>query len=195
MEEKNIYQKLLNIKKQCSYLKKDAEGFKFHYASAEHVYGALNPLLIEQGLFITKDVENVEVVTVANKPTYLVNLLFTITNVDKPTEQVKVKWFGSGENGADKGYGSALTYGLRYFLLSQFDIATGKDDPDAKQAKKPVTEKTNDEVLASINNIDSKEKLIKLDTWLKAHPNFKKVEAIVKAFNIVEIKYSPVKTK
>jgi hypothetical protein len=34
-------------------------------------------------------------------------------------------------NAFDKGYGSALTYGERYYLLKTFHIATDRDDVDA----------------------------------------------------------------
>ena len=40
-------------------------------------------------------------------------------------------WAGSGMNAFDKGYGSALTYGERYYLLKTFHIATDRDDVDA----------------------------------------------------------------
>lgn len=48
-------------------------------------------------------------------------------------------------NGQEKGIGSALTYGKRYYLLQFFNIPTPEDDPDAmekKEAQTPMPEET-----------------------------------------------------
>ena len=54
---------------------------------------------------------------------------FTWVCVD--TGETDVNLFGAnGQNGFDKGVGSALTYAERYFLLKYFHIATDEDDID-----------------------------------------------------------------
>ena len=61
---------------------------------------------------------------------YNLEFLFTWINVDDPKDREEIRWFASGINGNEKGVGSAMTYSLRYFMLDQFQIPTGKDDPD-----------------------------------------------------------------
>lgn len=52
--------------------------------------------------------------------------------VDAEDGEVLVeKWAGTGQNNFDKGFGSALTYGERYYLLKTFHIPTDRDDVDA----------------------------------------------------------------
>ena len=50
-------------------------------------------------------------------------------------QEVCVKWFGSGINGDEKGFGSALTYAERYFMIKQFNIPMDNDDPDSFKDK------------------------------------------------------------
>ena len=46
-------------------------------------------------------------------------------------ETISQEWASTGCNGLDKGFGSALTYGERYYLLKLFHIQTDTDDVDA----------------------------------------------------------------
>jgi hypothetical protein len=56
------------------------------------------------------------------------------TWVDCETGETDVNMFAAnGQNDWEKGLGSALTYGERYFLLKYFHIATDEDDVDARQ--------------------------------------------------------------
>ena len=53
------------------------------------------------------------------------------TWIDIETGEKDENLFGAnGQNGFDKGVGSALTYAERYFLLKYFHIATDEDDID-----------------------------------------------------------------
>lgn len=55
-ENKNIYQKLLEVKKQVPYLKKDGAGYQFMYATPSQVLGTFNPLLNDVGVILKTEV-------------------------------------------------------------------------------------------------------------------------------------------
>ena len=138
----NLYEKLLEIKKKVPYLKDDASGYGFQYASPEKVLGAINPLLNELKVIILPSVTNVCTERVKDakgkeETLYNVSMNFRIIDCEDAEKCITLGWHGAGCNGDEQGYGSALTYGLRYFLLDIFQIPTGKDDPDAKE-RKPV---------------------------------------------------------
>lgn len=147
----NLWQKLLEIKKQVPYLKEDKKSFGYDYASPEQVLGVLNPLFNEHGLLIKSEIESVEHkrITVKTKSgekeetLFVVPMVFTIINTENPEERETFRWAGSGVNGDEKGFGSALTYAERYFFLKQFNIPTGKDDPDAFERKQPSSTNNN----------------------------------------------------
>ena len=53
------------------------------------------------------------------------------TWIDSETGEKDENFFGAnGQNGWDKGVGSALTYAERYFILKYFHISTDEDDID-----------------------------------------------------------------
>ena len=60
-------------------------------------------------------------------------------------------------NNWDKGLGSALTYGERYFLLKFFHIATDKDDVDAPRT---IEEEMNlQQIIAQINTFTTQDQM------------------------------------
>lgn len=137
-----LYGKLLAVKKQVPYIKKDKEGFNYTYATPSAVFGTLNPLLNAVGLLLITNVVDsksyaITVVTKKGpKEEWKFDLKFIFKWVDTETgEELAIPWEASGVNGEDKGLGSALTYAERYFVLKQFNIPTDDDDPDNFQEK------------------------------------------------------------
>lgn len=155
MAKKNLYQKLLEVKKNVDYLKKDGKGFQYEYVTPSAILARVNPILNDNGVILKEEVLKVETELLFIKPKvhtlkkgnetvyeiHPVNeVLFKVdmkmTWIDVETgEKEEVLWYGAGVNGEDKGYGSALTYGSRYFLMNQFQIPNDKEDPDAFQDK------------------------------------------------------------
>lgn len=132
-----VYQKLLEVKRKVTYIKKDAKGYNYTYASPSAVFGQLNPVLNEVGLILVTNVidsKSYEIITgKADKEKrewkFDLNFIFDWVDVESG-EKVSIPWSASGCNGEDKGLGSALTYAERYFVLKQFNIPTDSDDPD-----------------------------------------------------------------
>ena len=139
----NIYKKLLEVKKQLPYFKKDKKGFNYTYVTPSQLFAAVNPILNEAGILLITNVissNSYRIETPSksdpNKKEWKYDLDFVFDWVDIDNgEKISIPWKASGVNGDDKGLGSALTYAERYFILKQFNIPTDDDDPDAFQTK------------------------------------------------------------
>lgn len=171
METKNIYQKLLTIQQKVSGLGKDKKGNNFEYVTGNKVLEHIKPLMNELGLIL-----KIEVLSIDNvRQDYLTRngskseinskVMMQFTWVDCATGEKDVNLFGAnGQNDWDKGVGSALTYGERYFLLKYFHIATDEDDidnPDLKKTepvKLPLSQQV-EEAKAKLINASSLEDL------------------------------------
>ena len=137
-----VAQKILEIQKAIRSMKKDGRGFNYEYLTGDKLLGFIRPKMDELGLLLMPEISNItthEVTYTAFKGTqqyqkteilYLVEM--TMTWVDAETGDTLIqKWAGSGMNDFDKGFGSALTYGERYYLMKLFHIQTDSDDVDA----------------------------------------------------------------
>ena len=144
----NLWEKLLKVKEALGKFTKDktsgAGNSAYEYVSGNQILEIINPLLIENKIVLKSEVLSIE----SRDITYQVKdynsggfrdksgILFEIPmrmtwiNAENPTEREEVLWGGTGENNLEKGYGSALTYAERYFLLKFFNIETDGDDPD-----------------------------------------------------------------
>ena len=138
----NIYQKLLKVQEQVMGLGKDTKGFNFQYVSGSKVLSAIKPIMNEYGLLLKQEVIDAENTRqdYGTKSEILTKLTMQFTWIDVDTGEKDVSMFvANGQNGWDKGVGSALTYAERYFLLKYFHIATDEDDID-----NPANDKSNE---------------------------------------------------
>lgn len=146
----SLYQKLLEIKKRVPYLKPNEKGFNYDYANPSRVLGVFNPILNEMGILLIPKVLDNEVlsfdmhsVSKGANPTQIVKteilhnprMEFMFKDVESG-EELTIPWAGTGNNGIEQGYGSALTYATRYFLLSFFNVPVDKEDPNYVQKSK-----------------------------------------------------------
>ena len=141
METKlNLYQKLMEIKKAFpSYIKKTAEGYGFKYCKESILNAIINPVMEEHGILLYQEVislEDCKITRVAkDKSTQeltgsRMHLQYTWVNIENPSETLKCsQWIQDYESDAQK-CGGLLTYGVRYFLLKFFNIATDDIDID-----------------------------------------------------------------
>lgn len=147
----NIYQKLLTIQKEVMGLRKDKKGSAYEYVTGTKVLEYIKPLMNTQGLLLKQEVISIEntrqeyktgIGTSYEKAKAEINskVMMKFTWVDCETGEKDENLFGAnGQNDWDKGVGSALTYGERYFLLKYFHIATDEDDIDNPDLKKEDT--------------------------------------------------------
>lgn len=137
----NLYQKLLEIQKKIIGLKKDSKGNNYEFVSGSKVLEYVKPLMNDYGIILKQEIISIENArqdyTLKNgtiKSEILSKVMMRFTWVDCETGDKDENLFGSnGQNDWDKGVGSALTYGERYFLLKFFHIATDEDDIDARK--------------------------------------------------------------
>ena len=157
----NIYQKLHEIQKSITALKKNAKGHGYEYLNGDKLLEHIKPKMNELGLILKQEVLSIEndrmdyktgVGTNYEKPKseILSKVMMRFTWIDIETGDKDENLFGAnGQNDWDKGVGSALTYGERYFLLKYFHIATDEDDVDNPLRKKEDKEPANTQQPAS----------------------------------------------
>lgn len=137
----NIYQKLLRIQQHVESFVKNKKGFNYSYVDGNTVLNEIRPLMNSAGLLLKQEVlsltnERYDYTTSkgAAKTEVLSTLTMRFTWVDSATGEKDENLFSAnGMNDFDKGVGSALTYGERYFLLKYFHIPTDADDVDGQQ--------------------------------------------------------------
>lgn len=143
---KGLLPKLAALQSTVRGLGKDTKGNSYEYVSGSKVLDAVRPRMDELGLLLVQEVEDIRnerldyTVGSDTKPRQKsemftsVSMLFTWIDTETG-EKLPVRFAANGCNGWDKGLGSALTYGERYFLLKFFHIATDEDDVDARQGE------------------------------------------------------------
>jgi len=150
MKALNIYQKLHKIQAHIIGLGKDKSANSYKYVTGDKVLEHIKPLMNELGLILKQEIISIDnerqdyrvgVNTQSPdgrpKSEILSKVMMRFTWVDIETGEKDENLFGAnGQNDWDKGVGSALTYGERYFLLKFFHIATDEDDIDNPNRKK-----------------------------------------------------------
>mgnify|MGYP005818759425 CR=1 FL=1 len=133
----SIYKKLLAIQKEVNGLKKDKKAFGFDYVTGGKLLSFIKPLMNDNGLLLKQEITSIENVRQdyrtknGTKEEILSKVMMKFTWIDSETGEKDENLFGAnGQNGWDKGVGSALTYAERYFILKYFHISTDEDDID-----------------------------------------------------------------
>lgn len=144
----SIYKKLLEIQKEVDSFVKDGQsgsgGFGYKYVSGNQALNKIRPLMNEKGVILKQEIMDIENTRMdyqtskgAEKSEILTSVKMRFTWVDVETGETDVNEFGAnGMNDWEKGLGSALTYGERYFLLKYFHVPTDEDDVDNDKRKK-----------------------------------------------------------
>ena len=146
MENKNIYQKIVEVRKNIDGFKKDQKSFGYQYVSGNQILRNIKYLMDDLGLLLipsldysTLEWEKHHYITSKGKEAmdFIVQARMTYTwvNADNPEEKIEVPWVCIGQQTDDisKAMGTAMTYNERYFLLKFFGLPTDQDDADAKQ--------------------------------------------------------------
>ena len=143
----NLLEKIVEVRKEVEFLKKDTTSYKYKYVSGTSVLSSIRPKMDELGLILKTEVLGKHWLT-DNK--VCLDLQFTWVDAENKAiiaeNSFCCKWITAGED-ADpaKAIGKAYTYGERYYLLKFFNIPTDDDDPDKeqkKQNKKAAAENT-----------------------------------------------------
>lgn len=171
-----LYEKLLKIQTEVSGLKKDTKAFGYDYVSGTKILHFLKPIMDREKIILKTEVLSIDnerqdyKTKTGDKSEILSKVMMRFTWIDTETGDKDENLFGAnGQNGWDKGVGSALTYAERYFLLKYFHIATDEDDIDKPKEKlddsklKGCEKWTKEQKDAVIKKYDlTKEQLVKL---------------------------------
>jgi len=138
----NIYKKIFKIQEAVNGLSKDTQAFGYDYVSGTKLLSIIKPIMNQEKLILKQEVIDIENLRQdyktknGEKSEILSKVMMRFTWVCVDTGETDVNLFGAnGQNGFDKGVGSALTYAERYFLLKYFHIATDEDDIDKPKPK------------------------------------------------------------
>lgn len=140
--QSGVYRKILELQRTVRALLPNANGGgdrnSYKYVSGAKLLGYLRPKMDNLGIILKQEIveeshERIDYATAyGHKSEMFTALKMRFTWIDVETgERDENEFIAFGQNGWDKGLGSALTYGERYFLLKFFHIATDEDDVDA----------------------------------------------------------------
>ena len=198
-----IYEKLLKIQQKINGLGKDKATYNYKYVTGDKLLGEVKPMMNELGLILKQEILSIENTRQdyetknGSKSEILSKVMMRFTWVDAETGETDENLFGAnGQNDWEKGLGSALTYGERYFLLKYFHIATDEDDIDNDQrktsapiAKKEAPEKAIDKPTAKVLSNEDWETLAKLFEIKKEKIDAEKFDGVKKAVEGKNPKY------
>lgn len=214
MEEeksKNLDEKLMELKKLVSIMKKDSEGHGYNYVSEESILLALNDKMIELGVKLTpqfvpgtlySEVVNYQNAKGQPKTDVLVRseLQFIWKNI-KTGETEVVDWGLLGQQAdGSQALGSGLTYANRYFLLKYFNVTTSDDDPDkirsaiaAEEERKKISAvqtKVKKAFEKAIQKYQTKEEVYKVlgttrEQFIEDYNNVEKQDALLEQINLI----------
>ena len=195
MDKKNIYQKIVEVKKNIEGFKKDQKSYGYEYVSGNQILRNVKSLMDDLGLLLIPSIdydtlhwEKHQYITAKGKEAmdFIVQAKMTYTwvNADNPEEKIEVPWVCIGQQTDDisKAMGTAMTYNERYFLLKFFGLPTDQDDADAK--KVDSVEKV---VSNNSSNLISEAQVKRL--YMKARgKDTAKLNGIIKKYGFVNVK-------
>lgn len=138
----SVYKKLHQVQAATRSLAADAQGqtgtAKYNYVSGAKLLSVIRPVMDQVGLMLTQEVVGIENTPIEYqtskgvKTEMFTSLHLRFTWIDtEDGSSLSNDFFANGMNAWDKGLGSALTYGERYYLMKTFHIATDEDNVDA----------------------------------------------------------------
>lgn len=142
MADKNLFQKLVEIRKEVINFNKDTEGYGYKYVSGSQAIAKIRDKMDSLGVLLVPKMEEIvnDTYTYVNSKSKEVtdhivkgNMTYIWINSDNPEEKLEVPWklYGAQDD-ISKAYGSGLTYSERYFILKFFQAPTDELDPDGK---------------------------------------------------------------
>lgn len=184
----NLYQKLAKIRAISDVAQKDKKGFNYRYTDITQILAkvtagmkkynvSLIPSIVPGTASIQQNViENTKFTKTGEQylqhtteMLFCAEMVFKWVNDDNPDEYICIPWFATASmSDASQSLGSSLTYTLRQFLTSYFQIAQSDNDVDAYRSKQKEAEASEDKAIAEgiINEFDKT-----LKAFLSDHPD------------------------
>ncbi|MBG9783567.1 ERF family protein [Shouchella lehensis] len=146
--EKNLHQKLVEIRKSIASLKKDGSSHGYTYVKGEQLLTAIKEKMDELEVILMPQVNDQSHSTYdyttsggKDKTDFIVtaSMRYVWINASEPQQTLEIPWQLLGQqDDISKAFGSGLTYSERYFLLKFFGVPTDSDDPDSGENTKRI---------------------------------------------------------
>lgn len=145
----NLYEKLVEIRKEVINFSKDTEGYGYKYVSGSQAIAKIRDKMDELGIILVPGVGD----TITSTYDYINSkgkectdhvvsgdMSYTWINAEEPSETLTVPWkiYGAQDD-ISKAFGSGLTYSERYFILKFFQAPTDDADPDNRDTSNRET--------------------------------------------------------
>lgn len=167
----NLHQRILKIADMAGVLQRTKEGYGYKYVPEEDIQAKVTAGLQKYGVMLYDSIvpgslnvlpihyEKYDAKIKGLKPVNEIivsgDMTYTWVNVDDPTERVETTWAFVGQmEDAAQAMGAGLTYGNRYYLMKQLQLATTESDPDNYRSKQS---KADDDAAARARQAEEKE--------------------------------------
>lgn len=186
----NLYQKLAKIRALSDVAQKSKKGYGYTYTDITAILANVTAGMKKYGVSLIPSIvpgtaqvsQNVVVNTkmdktgksYENKTTemlFTAEMVFKWVNDDNPEEFIEVPWYITGaQSDPSQALGSGMTYTMRQFLTSYFQIAQSDSDVDEYRSKQKEAEVAESKAVAEeiIANFDTL-----LKTYLADHADMK----------------------
>lgn len=186
----NLYQKLAKIRALSDVAQKSKKGYGYTYTDITAILANVTAGMKKYGVSLIPSIvpgtaqvsQNVVVNTkmdktgksYENKATemlFTAEMVFKWVNDDNPEEFIEVPWYITGaQSDPSQALGSGMTYTMRQFLTSYFQIAQSDSDVDEYRSKQKEAEVAESKAVAEeiIANFDTL-----LKTYLADHADMK----------------------
>ena len=131
----NIYQLINEVRKDVSYIQKDAKVQGYKAVSHDMVIAALRPALIKHGIAIFPSLlkgETVPTGTATSSGTpiirYEAEYMVTFVNIRDKEDFVQMSVSSHANDHGDKAPGKAISYAVKTAQLKMFSLETGEND-------------------------------------------------------------------
>lgn len=167
-ERLTLLQKLAGIRKLAEVIQKDKSGYNYKYVSIDEILAKVTAGMKKYGVSLIPSYqpETATVEQVTYKKTkvmrdgkvledivneYIAKSSITYTWIDDETgDKLIIPWFIAGsQTDPSQALGSAMTYGLRQFMVQYFQIAQPADDPDSWRSKQKEAEDSEKKEIAA----------------------------------------------
>lgn len=209
-EKLNLIQKLAKIRNLSDVAKKSKQGYGYTYSDITEILAnvtagmkkyrvSLIPSIVPGTSSVTQNVtvntkQDKQGRTYEKKDTemlFCADMIYKWIDDDNPNEILEVPWFVSGSMpDCSQAIGSGLSYTLRQFLTSYFQIAQADSDVDEYRSKQKAAEESEDRTIASaiIEQFDKIVKEYLADNTDKKEEVKKFISNYVKGGNYFSIK-------
>ena len=143
----NIFQRINEVKKKISYIRKDKRVDSYMAVTHDAVTGETRDMFIECGIIVVPhetESKTCETGTVTAKGTPFIRFeakyRIDFVNIDKPDDLVSVEFTAHALDHGDKAPGKAHSYAVKYAILKILQIETGEHEEEREPQKLPKKE-------------------------------------------------------